>query len=105
MRQHGMRYQGANQFSEYGIPEATDIMAPVAGAIHLCRGQKHLSPFRSCIGRYSLSYICWKNRPVVRNPLKQVIIMAIVISIYSAILAVGVWQQNQNDKVNRYMRG
>jgi hypothetical protein len=31
--------------------------------------------------------------------------MAIVISIYSAILAVGVWQQNQNDQANQCKQG
>ena len=46
-----------------------------------------------------------KHQLVVRNPLTQVIIMAIVISIYSAILAVGVWQQNQNDQVNQCKQG
>ena len=30
--------------------------------------------------------------------LKQVTIMAIILSIYSAVLALGVWQQNQNDQ-------
>ena len=44
-----------------------------------------------------------KHQLIVRNPLMQVTIMAIIISIYSVILAIGVWQQNQNDQVNQCM--
>lgn len=36
--------------------------------------------------------------PVRLKQLKQVTIMAIILSIYSAVLALGVWQQNQNDQ-------
>lgn len=46
-----------------------------------------------------------KNQLIVRNPLTQVTIMAIILSIYSAILAIGVWQQNQNDQKNQCKQG
>jgi len=46
-----------------------------------------------------------KHQHIVRNSRTQVIIMAIIISIYSAILAVGVWQQNENDKANQGEQG
>ena len=38
----------------------------LGGPVHLCRGQAHLSPFRSLIDRYSLSSIIWET-PVGRS--------------------------------------
>jgi hypothetical protein len=46
-----------------------------------------------------------KHQLVVRNPLTQVIIMAFIIAIYSTTLAIGVWQQNQNDQKNQCKQG
>lgn len=37
----------------------------------------------------------------IRQQLKQVSIMAIILFIYSSILALGVWQDEQNQKQNR----
>ena len=45
------------------------------------------------------------NTSCVPDQLTQVTIMALIIAIYSTILALGVWQQNQNDQENPCKQG
>jgi hypothetical protein len=38
---------------------------------------------------------------VIHKPVRQVNIMAIILFIYSSVLALGVWQENQNQSKNQ----